>query len=406
MFRSFFPRPRLFFPSAVLWGAVATALWYAGARDLGGVPTPGTRVIGVGMFWTKSFLWFDLYYALAVGLFVAVWRVVAPHRWQTWSVLGSAVILFITYLQVEVSVGINAWYGPFYNLIQRALAHQGQVTSTEYYDSVFTFLWLALFYVMISVLTQFFISHYVFRWRTAMNDYYVSRWSDLRRIEGASQRIQEDTMRFAATTEGLGLSFLNSVMTLIAFTPVLMRLSLRITRLPLIGDVPYALLIVAVVWSLCGTGLLALVGVRLPAIEFKNQRVEAAYRKELVYGEDDRQRATPATLATLFGAVRSNYFALYLNFVYFNVARFVYLQISVVIAYVALGPSIVAGAITFGLLQRIVDAFGQVLSSFQYLVNSWTTIVELQAIYKRLRAFEAQLHDEPLPGIEYSRTPV
>ena len=39
-------------------------------------------------------------------------------------------------------------------------------------------------------------------------------------------------------------------------------------------------------------------------------------------------------------------------------------------------------------------------SSFQYLVNSWTTIVELLSIYKRLRAFEAMIDGEPLPEID------
>jgi peptide/bleomycin uptake transporter len=41
-----------------------------------------------------------------------------------------------------------------------------------------------------------------------------------------------------------------------------------------------------------------------------------------------------------------------------------------------------------------------VRSSFQYLVNSWTVIVELLSIYKRLRAFEATLRGEELPAIE------
>ncbi|VEB62652.1 transport protein [Salmonella enterica subsp. enterica] len=48
-----------------------------------------------------------------------------------------------------------------------------------------------------------------------------------------------------------------------------------------------------------GTGLLAVVGIKLPGLEFKNQRVEAAYRKELVYGEDDASRATPPTVREL-----------------------------------------------------------------------------------------------------------
>jgi peptide/bleomycin uptake transporter len=42
-----------------------------------------------------------------------------------------------------------------------------------------------------------------------------------------------------------------------------------------------------------------------------------------------------------------------------------------------------------------------VRSSFQYLVNSWTTIVELQSIYKRLRAFEAAIGGEQLAPIEH-----
>jgi peptide/bleomycin uptake transporter len=48
--------------------------------------------------------------------------------------------------------------------------------------------------------------------------------------------------------------------------------------------------------------------------------------------------------------------------------------------------------------------FGRVESSFQYLVNSWSTIVELMSIYKRLRAFEATLHHEPLAPIEKEPT--
>jgi peptide/bleomycin uptake transporter len=65
-----------------------------------------------------------------------------------------------------------------------------------------------------------------------------------------------------------------------------------------------------------------------------------------------------------------------------------------------LAPSIVAGTITLGLMNQILNALGQVRTSFQYLVNSWTTIVELISIYKRLRAFEATIHGEALPSID------
>ena len=51
-------------------------------------------------------------------------------------------------------------------------------------------------------------------------------------------------------------------------------------------------------------------------------------------------------------------------------------------------------------MNQILSAFAQVRSSFQYLVNSWSTIVELISIYQRLRGFEAKIDDEPLPSIE------
>ena len=56
--------------------------------------------------------------------------------------------------------------------------------------------------------------------------------------------------------------------------------------------------------------------------------------------------------------------------------------------------------ITLGAMNQILNAFEQVRTSFQYLVNSWTTIVELMSIYKRLRAFEAMIHGGDLPTID------
>ncbi len=403
MFVSFFPKPKLFFLSAIAWTALAMAFWYGYADNLIGSSTPG--VVGVALFWSARSLWFDLYFALCVALFAGFWMIFSPHPWSPWSIVGSALILFTSYFQVEVSVAINSWYGPFYDLVQAALSKSKPVTIEQFYSELSTFAGIALVAVVVGVLTRFFVSHYIFRWRTAMNDFYIANWPRLRTIEGASQRVQEDTMRFATTMEGLGVNLISSVLTLLAFLPVLLRLSSNITELPLIGSIPYPLVFAAVIWSLAGTGALALIGIRLPGIEFFNQRVEAAYRKELVLGEDDPARADPPTLDVLFGNIRHNYFRLYLNFMYFNVGRIVYLQTDVIFPYILLGPTIVAGKITLGSMNQILNAFTQVRTSFQYLVNSWSTIVELISIYQRLRGFEARIHDEPLPSIETETEP-
>lgn len=315
------------------------------------------------------------------------------RRWWPWSILGSALILFATWYKVELDVKINEWFGTFYNLIQKALGKPGSITLPEYMTQMATFFKIAIVYIAIAVVLDFFIKHFVFRWRTAMNDYYTSHWDKVRSIEGASQRVQEDTMRFARLLEGLGVSFMRSVMTLFAFLPILWGLSKTITELPWVGHVDHALVYVAILFALAGTVLLAAIGVKLPGLEFHNQRVEAAYRKELVYGEDDGSRAQPPTLAELFANVRTNYFRLFFHYLYFDVAKWSYLQFSVLVPYIALAPTIVAGAVTLGTMQQIVRAFGRVETSFQFLVNSWTTIVELMSVFKRLRAFEKQIRE-------------
>jgi peptide/bleomycin uptake transporter len=414
VFISFFPNPRVFFWSAALWTAIAMIVWYSIGRPMGaafglGPAAEGTPpIIGVSVFWSNAFLWFYLYYWAVVGLFAAFWFVYSPHPWATWSILGSALIIFATYYQVQVSVAINDWYGPFYDMVQAALSKSRPVTLVEFYAGLLSFAGIASVAVVIAVLTRFFVSHYIFRWRTAMNDFYMSHWNRLRTIEGASQRVQDDTMRFSSTMESLGVNLIDSIMTLIAFLPVLLRLSASVTELPLIGEVPYSLVIAAIVWSLFGTAFLAGVGVMLPGLQFRNQRVEAAYRKELVYGEDDARRAQPPTVAELFANVRRNYFRLYFHYMYFNIARILYLQTDNIFPYIVLAPTIVAGKITLGPLQQILNAFAQVRSSFQYLVNSWTTIVELLSIYKRLRGLDATIRGEPLPDLDrrYQDMPV
>jgi len=75
------------------------------------------------------------------------------------------------------------------------------------------------------------------------------------------------------------------------------------------------------------------------------------------------------------------------------------------VAYIALGPTIVAGPLTLGVMQQVIRAFGRVENSFQYLVNAWTTIVSLISIYKRLKAFESMMLDQPLDPIESAATP-
>lgn len=412
MFKSFFPNPKLFFGSSLIWIALAVAGWYSIGDSLGaaiGFPVPDPEappVLGPGFFVTAQFLWFYLYCSAFLAVFSAAWMILSPHKYQWWSIVGSALILFSSYFSVQTSVAINHWRRPFFDAVQGALSGNSTVTAAELYGLLLIFAQIAFVWVAVYVVTKFFVSHYIFRWRTAMNDYYMSRWPEVRSIEGAAQRVQEDTMRFASIMEDLGASMVESVMTLFAFLPILAGLSQYVSTLPIVGAIPEPLLVAAIFWSAFGTGLLALAGIKLPGLNFRNQRVEAAYRKELVYGEDNAARADPTTVGELFSNVRRNYFRLYFHYAYFNVFRGFYIQADNIFAYLILIPTIAAGQITFGILQQILTAFGQVSNSFQYLVASWTTIIELLSIHKRLKSFEAAFEGQALPAIEQDLTSI
>lgn len=397
MFKSFFPNPRWFFISVLLWSVINVVLWYTGGNTWGSVIgwpqgyASAELPIGVSRFWSPAFLWFYLWFFIATTLFALFWRFVSDNKWQRWSIWGSAFILFNIWFGVQVSVAINAWYGPFWDLIQSMLSKGGNIK--DLYMGTLTFLYIAMVAVTFAVINAFFTSHYVFRWRTAMNEYYTQHWEKLRHIEGASQRVQEDTMRFATILEDLGVELIKAVMVLVAFLPILFELSKNVPELPIVGEVKHSLVWASIIWAIFGTVLLMVVGSKLPGLEFNNQKVEAAYRKELVYGEDHADRAQPATLVELFSRVRKNYFRLYFHYAYFNLVATWYRQLDILYSLVVLFPAIAAGKMTLGLVNQIGNVFDKVRESFQYLILSWKTIIELLSIYKRLKAFESTLDD-------------
>lgn len=401
MFKSFFPNPKWFFGSLVLWFIINLALWYSGGKGWGvylGFPSGYTTAalpIDVSRFWSPSFLWFYLWYWASTAIFAVFWKFKSDNPWQLWSVWGSSFIIFLIWLIVQVGVAVNAWYVPFWDLIQQILTQGGGDVSQLYKES-YTFLLIAAVSVTCGVIMTFFTSHYIFRWRTAMTDYYVQYWDKLRKVEGASQRVQEDTMRFATIMEDLGVEFIQAILVLIAFFPLLVVLSDKVPMLPLIGEIKYSLVWASIGWAAFGTFLLMVVGIKLPGLEFNNQKVEAAYRKELVYGEDHADRAEPATLRELFSNIRKNYFKLYFHYAYFNVVARWYGQLDILFSLFMLFPALAGGLLTLGLINQIAGVFNKVRESFQYLVSSWKTIIELLSIRKRLKAFESILDDHDL----------
>ncbi|KRA45604.1 SbmA/BacA-like family transporter [Devosia sp. Root635] len=451
MFRSFFPVPKIFFSSAALWLLAAVLLWFAIGEPLRSVisidrfthpaisapvedevavaaqqstgdpvlgdeqanpnapattaseapagpnPTAAAEAGSQLNFLTAERVWLYQYVLMTALIFCVFWYFYKRNEWYWWSVVSSTVILLIIYFQVQVSAFVNEWSGSFFNTIQLALTQPGSVSPEQLYGLTWTIVLVTIPSILVSVALAFYTSHYVFRWRKAMNFYYMAYWPQIRTTEGAAQRVQEDTMRFAQIMEDLGTAFFDSLITLVVFLPLLWQLSANISELPIFGATPGGLVWVALVGAAAGTALLAVVGIKLPGLNFANQRVEAAYRKELVFGEEHADRADPPTIRELFAGVQKNYFRLYFHYTYFNLARYGYTNMVGYVPLLIMAPSILAGTLTMGLYQQIQIAFGQVFGSFQFFARAWTVIVELQSVVMRLRTFESFIPKDQEP---------
>lgn len=295
---------------------------------------------------------------------------------------GLFLILAATWYQVQLDVQINDWFGRFYNDLQLALS--GEINDVGViYTHMFDFASIAGVLVLVAIGTACFSSFWCMWWRNSMANYYHDNWCG--GIEGASQRVQEDTLKLARILETLGVGLVEALMRLLAFMPLLWVLSKQVTELPVIGAVEGSMVWIATLTALGGTVILAIVGGKLPGIEYDIQKREAAYRKALVFAEEVRK---PSGIKGLYERAVKIHYKSFWHYLYFDATKWTFLQGMVVVPYIALAPTIVSGAVTLGFVTQISRAFSKVAESMQYMVRSWSTIVELISIHKRLREYE------------------
>ena len=315
-----------------------------------------------------------------------MWRsFFTDKKWLLWSWGGFLFIILSLLSQTWIDVKINEWYKGFYDLLQKAPERE----LSEFYDGILLFMKLAIPYVIIYTVTNYFTRLWAFRWREAMTFSYMPYWRAVdAKVEGASQRIQEDCMNFAKIVESLGLQVIRAIMLLIAFIPILWGLSSNVV-IPFFKDISGSLVWVSLTASLGGLVISWIVGIKLPGLEYNNQKVEAAFRKELVYGEDDRARyALAPSILKLFTGIKFNYHRLFLHYGYFDLWSILYGQIFVIVPFLIMGPGLFTGAYTLGIMMRAVNAFGEIKDAFNVFLYNWVQINRLRSIHKRLSEFE------------------
>ena len=163
MFECFFPRPKVFFSSAIIWIVLSTVIWFWLGENIASliglsITESSEPIIGLKYFVTTKFIWFYIYYLLSTLIFASFWFKYSPHRWQYWSILGSSLIIFSTYFGVQVMVAINNWRRPFFDSIQSALGGESNIVSEDLYILMLIFAQIAFISLAVFVSTVLVVS--------------------------------------------------------------------------------------------------------------------------------------------------------------------------------------------------------------------------------------------------------
>jgi peptide/bleomycin uptake transporter len=292
-----------------------------------------------------------------------------------------------------LAAAINAWMNHFWTLVQQLAASEtgsGEGASPDpvraIYAELAAFLWLAMPAALVHPVASWIRNVWVFTWRRELMVAYVKRWNtQLTALEGASQRIQEDSQRFASGLQGCFATILQSVMTTCVFLPILYATDPHLAAAAA-GIAAGAL------------GVSALVGHPLIRLEVNNQVVEAELRRRLVLLEC----ALPDTFGEgglwqhfrdVFRDLTTNYFRLYSAIAVLFCWLALHEQVSVIVPYALIAPRLFdeqpLRRISMGTLMSSAHAFSQVFSSLSVISDQFLSLQEWRSAVFRLRQFES-----------------
>lgn len=233
------------------------------------------------------------------------------------------------------------------------------------------------------------------------------------------QRVQEDTRKLAEFTAELAIGLCQQVFMLTTFIGVLWSLSSAL-QFSIGGStvaIPGYMVWAALLYAGIGSLVAFLVGRPLVVLNAVRSQKEAELRFALVRltesaesigflrGERDERAALNRPIGAVLGVMRE---------IAFKLARLTWVVsgygwLSMIVPVLVAAPGYFAGAVTFGGLMRLVDAFSQVQGSLRWLVDNVAKIADWRAALHRVMRFEEELRlasaeDAELDGIRISKT--
>lgn len=350
-----------------------------------------------------------------------------------WAWFGLLTFIGHHAFKAYLSWRLNVWYEHFYDLLQTSIqslefasGNSGSgdafyVARQEVWDRLIEFAWIVAPAIVINPLANLIRNWWVFSWRKILMKTYLRQYNTaIPALEGTSQRIHEDTQRFANGVQGCVGIVLHSIFTLAVFCPVMYALDPSLMGIA----------IAVAMGSLCVS---IIIGRPLVGLEVNNQKVEAQLRKDLVLlevetptngtvsralsndeGSADASKPSSsvvnlngpdgayAAFREVFHSLTQNYKRLYFNFTTLGTWLALYEQVAVLLPYLLAAPRLFASSpetrLSLGQLMKVANSFGRVFDSLNVVSDNWLQINEWRSVVRRLAEYEREMDSRRAPA--------
>lgn len=400
-----------------------------------------------------SLLWILRYWAgAAVITLIILFLLARLTVWgrQYWRITGEyfrgrdsvliwtwlAALLLSVIILVRIDVLISYFGNDLYTALQ--IAFQASSANEEairldaiagFWAALRLFALLATIYISMVMLDLYITQRFIIRWRTWLTNrltgdwlddraYYRGRFTDAQ-TDNPDQRIQQDIDIFTTgvggtpntPTTGTGSVLLfgaiSSVATVLAFIPILWRLSFDLTVFGV--TIPKALFWVAFVYVFLATVVAFWIGRPLIRLSFRNEATNAAFRYALVRLRDAAEavgfyrgeKTERGILRTRYDSIIANYRVYVRKTLQFTGWNLAMSQAITPLPLAVQAQNLFSGKMDFGDVTQSATAFSSITNSLSFFRNAYDQFAGYRASIIRLHGLiEANEQAGRMPSLQ------
>jgi putative ATP-binding cassette transporter len=345
---------------------------------------------------------------IRLGFLREAWKLAWPYWWseEKWSAVALlAAVVALNLVAVWINVRLNLWNKDFYDALQ-------EYDWKNFWYQLGLFCFIAAAWIAVAVYQLYLRQILHIRWRRWMTDRSLEGWLshqayyriqiDQSTTDNPDQRIADDLDSFTSLSLSLSLGLLNSAVTLASFMFILWTLSGPLV-IPLGGDssvsIPGYLVFAAIFYAVAGTWLTQKIGHPLVQLMFNQQRFEADFRFSLVRLRENAESVAfyageeqeLGVFGRRFGRVVDNFWGIIRRRKRLTWFTAGYEQVALIFPFLVASPQYFAKKIQLGGLMQVISAFGHVQNALSFIINSYTSIAEYEAVVARLAGFQGRL---------------